>query len=129
MYFGDKLIKNMLNDMLCKAADRRPSLQAINFQKITPFIFLLAKFVLLQEVSKTHALYIPARNHTKFILQLTKNSFINRNCQSLSNSNASCDFWYLANNISNNFTSSSFPPLLQPTKCFHCSISMELLST
>ena len=32
----------------------------------------------------------------------------------LSNSNASRDFWHLANNISNNFTSVSFPPLLQP---------------
>ena len=29
-------------------------------------------------------------------------------------SNSSRDFWHLANNISNNFTALSFPPLLQP---------------
>ena len=64
--------------------------------------------------AETHALYISARNQTKSTLQLTKNSFINRKCRSLSNSSSSRDFWYLANNISNNLTSSSFPPLLQP---------------
>jgi len=61
-----------------------------------------------------HALYISARNRAKSTLQLTKNSFINRKCQNLSNSNSSRDFWHLAKNISNNFTSSSFPPLLSP---------------
>ena len=64
--------------------------------------------------AETHASYISARNHAKSILQLTKNSFIYRKCQNLSNSNSSRDFWHLANNISNNFTSSSFPSLLQP---------------
>ena len=64
--------------------------------------------------AETHALYISASNHAKSILQLTKNSFINRKCQSLSNSNSSRDFWHLAINISNNFTFLSFPPLLQP---------------
>ena len=44
---------------------------------------------------------------------LLTNSFINRKCQNISNSNSSRDFWHLANNISNNFTSSFFPPLLQ----------------
>ena len=48
------------------------------------------------------------------ILQHTKNYFINRKCQNISNSNSSRDVWHLANNISNNFTSASFPPLLQP---------------
>ena len=64
--------------------------------------------------AETHALYISAYNHAKSILQLTKNSFINIKCQNLSNTNSSRDFWYLANNVSNNFISASFPPLLQP---------------
>ena len=64
--------------------------------------------------AETLSLYIPACNHAKSILQLTKNFFINRKCLNLSNSNSSYDFWHLANNISNNFTSSSFPPLFQP---------------
>ena len=63
---------------------------------------------------ETHALYISARNHAKSLLQLTKNSFIHRKCQNLSESNSSRDFWHLANNISNNFSSSSFPPMLHP---------------
>ena len=62
--------------------------------------------------AETHALYISARNHARSILQLTKNSFINRKCQNLSDSNSSRDFWQLADDISNNFTS-SFPPLVQ----------------
>ena len=62
----------------------------------------------------THALYISACNNAKSILQLTKNSFINRKCLFFSsNSNSSRGFWHLANNISNNFTFSFFPPLLQ----------------
>ena len=64
--------------------------------------------------AETYALYISARKYAKSILQLTKNSFINRKCQNMSDSNSSHDFWHIANNISNNFTSSSFPPLLQP---------------
>ena len=63
--------------------------------------------------TETYDLYIFTCNHAKSILQLIKNSFVNRKCQNLSNSNFSRDFWHLANNISNNFTS-SFPPLLQP---------------
>ena len=63
---------------------------------------------------ETHALYISARNHAKPIFQITKNSFMNRKYQSLSNSNFSHDFWHLANNISNNITSLAFLPLLQP---------------
>ena len=55
---------------------------------------------------ETHALYISARNHAKFILQLTKNFITNRKCSNLSNSNLSRDFWHQANNITNNFTSS-----------------------
>ena len=62
----------------------------------------------------SHSLYISARNRAKSILRLTKNSFINRKCQNLLSSNSSKNFWHLAKNISNNFTSSSFPPLLQP---------------
>ena len=60
---------------------------------------------------ESHALYISARNHAKSVLQLAKNSFIHRKCQNLSRSNSPRDFWHLAKNISNNFTSSSFPPL------------------
>ena len=64
--------------------------------------------------NENHTLYISARNHAKSVLQLTKNSFIHRKCQNLSNSNSSRDFWHLANNISNNFSSSSFPPMFLP---------------
>ena len=64
--------------------------------------------------SESHALYISARNHAKSVLQLAKNSFIHRKCQNLSRYNSPRDFWHLAKNISNNFTSSSFPPLVQP---------------
>ena len=62
--------------------------------------------------AETHA-FLYAHNHAKSILQLAKNSFINRKCQNLSNANSSRDFWHLANSISNNSISSSFPPLLQ----------------
>ena len=58
--------------------------------------------------AETHTLNISARNNAKSILQLAKNSFINRKCQNLSNSNSTRDFWHLANNNSNNFTSSFF---------------------
>ena len=62
----------------------------------------------------THVLYISAQNHAKSVLQLIKNSFTNKKCQNLSSSNSPRDFWHLANNIFNNFFSSSFPPLLHP---------------
>ena len=63
---------------------------------------------------ENHALYISAQKHTKTVLQLAKNSFINSKCQKLHTSNSPRDFWHLANNVSHNFTSSSFPPLSQP---------------
>ena len=64
--------------------------------------------------AECHALYISARSHAKSILQLTEKYFINRKCQNFYNPNTYRDFWHLANNISNNFTATSFPPLLQP---------------
>ncbi|MPC42657.1 hypothetical protein E2C01_036284 [Portunus trituberculatus] len=54
------------------------------------------------------------KNHAKSVLQLAEHSFINRKCQNLSNSNSPHDFWHLAKNNSNNFTSSSFHPLFHP---------------
>ncbi|MPC38994.1 hypothetical protein E2C01_032513 [Portunus trituberculatus] len=45
---------------------------------------------------------------------LPNTPFINRKCQNLSKSNSPHDFWHLAKSISNNFTSSSFPPLFNP---------------
>ena len=48
------------------------------------------------------------------IIMLPLVCYHNRKYQNLSNSNSSRDFWHLANNISNNLTSLSFPPLLQP---------------
>ena len=63
---------------------------------------------------ESHVLYTSGRNQAKSILQLAKNSFIHRKCQNLSRYNSPRDFWHLAKNISNNFTSSSFPPLVQP---------------
>ena len=62
---------------------------------------------------ESQTLYISARNHAKSVLQLAKNFFIHRKCQNLSRSNSPRDFWHLTKNISNNFTSSSFPPLAQ----------------
>ncbi|MPC59035.1 hypothetical protein E2C01_053050 [Portunus trituberculatus] len=69
-------------------------------------------------VSETHLCVLNALqrclyfwNHAKSVLQLAKHSFINRKCPNLSNSNSPCGFWHLAKNISNTFTSSSFPPL------------------
>ena len=82
--------------------------------------------------AETHALYISARNHAKFILQLSKNSFINKNCQNLSNYNSLFHFWHLANNITNNFTSACFSPLIQPdgstTVSFFSSSKVELFA-
>ena len=63
---------------------------------------------------QTHELYISARNQAKSVLQLAKNSSIHRKCQNLSQSNSPRDFWHLANNISNNFSFSSFPPMTHP---------------
>ncbi len=54
---------------------------------------------------------ISARNHSKSVLQLAKNSFVNRKCQNLPNSNSPRDFWHLDKNISNNFIYSTFPPM------------------
>ena len=59
-------------------------------------------------------LYISARNYAKSFLQLAKNSFIDRKCQNLSRYTLPRDFWNLAKNLSNNFTYSSFPLLVQP---------------
>ncbi len=59
---------------------------------------------------ENHTLYISARNRAKYILRLAKNSFINGKCQNLAKSSSSKDFWHLAKNISNNFTS-CFSPL------------------
>ena len=64
-----------------------------------------------QPSAETHVLYISARDYAKYILQRTKNFFINRQCQNLSISNCSRDFWHRPI-MSNNFTSSSFPTLL-----------------
>ena len=61
---------------------------------------------------ENHTLYKSAQNHAKSVLQLAKNSFLHRKCQNLSQSNSPRDFWHLAKNISNNFSSSSFPPML-----------------
>ncbi len=61
-----------------------------------------------------HYFYISSRNRARSIFRLTKNNFINRKRQNLASSNSSRDLWHLAKNISSNFTSSSFPPLLNP---------------
>ncbi|MPC54878.1 hypothetical protein E2C01_048807 [Portunus trituberculatus] len=53
-------------------------------------------------------------NYAKSVLQHAKHSFINRKCQNLSNSKSPQDFWHLAKNISNNFTSSSILPSFHP---------------
>ena len=58
----------------------------------------------------TDALYISSQNHTKSVLQLAKNYFINKTWQNLSSSNSPRDYCHLAND----FSSSSFPPLLHP---------------
>ncbi len=45
------------------------------------------------------------------VLHFVKNSFINWKCQNFTKSNSPCYFWHLTKNISNNFSSTSFPPL------------------
>ena len=62
----------------------------------------------------SHAANIFGRNHAKSVLQLAQNFFINKKCQNLSSSNSPRDFWHLAKSNFNNFSSSSFPPLLHP---------------
>ncbi|MPC50185.1 hypothetical protein E2C01_044007 [Portunus trituberculatus] len=57
---------------------------------------------------------VSGRNYAKSVHQLVKHSFINRKCQNLSNSTPLKNFWHKAQNISNNFTSSSFSPLFHP---------------
>ncbi|MPC43513.1 hypothetical protein E2C01_037162 [Portunus trituberculatus] len=47
----------------------------------------------------------------KSVLQLATHPFINRKFQNLSKSYSPRNFWHLAKYISNNFTSSSIPPL------------------
>lgn len=42
-----------------------------------------------------HALHISVPNHTKSVLHLDKNSFINSKYQNLSTSNSTHDFWHL----------------------------------
>ncbi len=59
-----------------------------------------------------HNFYISSRYWAISFLRLTKNSFINGKSQNLTNSNSPKNFWHLAKNISPNFTSSSFPPLI-----------------
>ena len=66
-----------------------------------------------QPTPDSHHAYICARNRAKSILRSAKNTFIRNKCSELSNSNSSRSFWHLAKNLSNNFTSSSFPPLFR----------------
>ena len=65
------------------------------------------------QTDESRQLYVSARNQSKSILRLAKNSFINSKCNALSGSYSSQAFWHLAKNISNNFSSSSFPPLFR----------------
>ncbi len=66
------------------------------------------------QAPEDHALYISVQNHTKYILRLTKTSFINRKCANLCSSDSSKNFWQMTKSVSNNLTFSSFPPLLNP---------------
>ncbi|KAK3884497.1 hypothetical protein Pcinc_011235 [Petrolisthes cinctipes] len=66
------------------------------------------------QTDESRALYISARNRAKSVLRLAKKSFIRAKCNDLSNSSTSRSFWHLAKNLSSNFTSSSFPPLILP---------------
>ncbi|MPC79645.1 hypothetical protein E2C01_074181 [Portunus trituberculatus] len=50
----------------------------------------------------------------RLFFNFVKQSFINRKCQNLSDSNSPRDIWHLAKNISDNFTSSSLLPLFHP---------------
>ncbi|MPC49863.1 hypothetical protein E2C01_043678 [Portunus trituberculatus] len=52
--------------------------------------FVYKKYLSLPS-PESHELYISAWNHAKYILRLTKNSFINKKCQNLSKSNSPRD--------------------------------------
>ena len=66
-----------------------------------------------QPTPESHHAYVSARNRAKSVLRSAKTNFIRNKCSELSNSNSSRSFWHLAKNLSNNFTSSSFPPLFR----------------
>lgn len=67
----------------------------------------------LSLLTANHGLYVSAQNRARSVLQITKNSFINRKCPNLAFFNSSRAFWHLAKNISHNFTS-SFPHFFCP---------------
>ncbi|MPC70895.1 hypothetical protein E2C01_065158 [Portunus trituberculatus] len=72
---------------------------------------------------RTRALGDPLDPNARMVpLYHDQTFFINRKCQNLSNSNSPKDFWHLAKNISNNFTSSTLPPLfhLDSTTAISC---------
>ena len=56
----------------------------------------------------------------KSIIRLTKHSLIRSKSDQLSESNSSRSFWHLTNNLSSNFTKSSFPPLF----CYDGSVAI-----
>ena len=66
------------------------------------------------QTNESRLLYVSARNRCKSVLRLAKNHFIHTKCNELANSSSSSSFWNLAKNLSNNFSSTSFPPLSNP---------------
>ena len=66
----------------------------------------------LSELS--HAAYITARNQTKSLLRRTKSQYIRVKCSAMADSNNPKHIWSLTKNITNNFSSTSIPPLHTP---------------
>jgi len=64
--------------------------------------------------ANSHSAYISSRNRCKAIIRKVKRAFIKKKCADLSSSPTDKSFWSLAKNISNNFCTSSFPPLFRP---------------
>ena len=61
----------------------------------------------------SRSVFFSSRNRCKAIIRKAKRTFINKKCADLSLSPTDKSFWSLAKNISNNFTTSSFPPLFR----------------
>ena len=75
--------------------------------------FSIGPYTLLHPLKLIPYIFLLVIMPNLFSSLLKKNLSLKENI-SLSNFYSSRDFWHLANNIDNNFTSSSFPPLLQP---------------
>ena len=106
-------LTHKVENMLSLYTVRSPSLEISNSHQLwlsSPFT--AHKRYLSLPSPESHKFYISSQNHGKSVLQLIKLSLINRKSPKLPNSNSLWNFWCLTQNISNNITTSSFPPFI-----------------